>query len=138
MSIADYIAEVLGTIQSRGELSPSSRRVNTTARNTVNQTEQLNTYDHKWVLIPVYNGTEQKLYLLNGSGNVITCKLELEENATSINATIPKVVGVGKLVGTFSIETVAQGANSTYTNLNANLKGVGTRGIHHHVSRRTV
>ena len=86
---------------------------------------QTGTYDLKWELIPVYNETEQKLYLLNGSGNVITCKLNLEENATATTPTIPKVVGVGGLMGVFSIETAARGANSTYNNLNANLKGVG-------------
>jgi hypothetical protein len=49
----------------------------------------------------------------------------MEENSTSVNKTIPKVVGVGDLVGQFQIATVAHGKNSTYNELDSSIKGVG-------------
>ena len=49
--------------------------------------------------------------------------LELKENTT--DEAIPKVVGVGDLVGQYHIETIAQCENSTYNDLTSNMVGVG-------------
>lgn len=75
-----------------------------------------------WELSPYFDDTENRLYLLAGSG-VVELNIELKENVT--DKTIPKIVGVGDLVGEFHIETIAQGKNSTYNDLTSNIKGLG-------------
>jgi hypothetical protein len=81
------------------------------------------TYDQKWESAPYFDDTENRLYLLSGSGVMTRLNLEIEENVMS--KTIPKVVGVGDLVGQFHIETVAQGKDSTYNNLASSIRGIG-------------
>ncbi|NAT11025.1 hypothetical protein C4E22_05715 [ANME-1 cluster archaeon AG-394-G06] len=76
-----------------------------------------------WELSPYFDDTENRLYLLAGSGLLMSANIELKENVT--DETIPKVVGVGDLVGDFHIETIAQGKNSTYNDLTSNIKGIG-------------
>ena len=76
-----------------------------------------------WDFSPHFDDTENRLYLLSGTGLLTKLDIELKENAT--DETIPKVAGVGDLVGHFGIETVAEGKNSTYNNLTSNIRGVG-------------
>jgi len=85
-------------------------------------------FDQKWESAPYFNDAEHKLYLLSGSGLITTSNPEIEENST--NNTIPKVVGLGDLVGDFHIETLAQGKNSTYNNLASSISGVGYAGLY--------
>ena len=85
-------------------------------------TYQTGTYDQKWGSAPYFNDTEHKLYLLSGSGDMASI-LEMKENVTA--GTIPKVVGVGDLVGEFQIATVAHGKNSTYNELDSSMQGTG-------------
>jgi hypothetical protein len=80
-------------------------------------------YDQKWKSSPYFDDTENRLYLLSGSGLIAKLKLEITEN--SKDKTIPKVVGVGDLVGRILIDTVAEGTNSNYNYLDSNIKGVG-------------
>jgi hypothetical protein len=54
---------------------------------------------------------------------ITALNLELKENAT--DKTIPKVVGIGDLIGQYQIETVAHGENSTHNDLALNMKGLG-------------
>jgi hypothetical protein len=72
-------------------------------------------YDQTWEVYQYFNNTENRLYLLEGSGIMTKLNLEIKEDA--INKTIPKVVSFGDFVGNFSIETVAPG--------NSSIKGVG-------------
>jgi hypothetical protein len=80
-----------------------------------------------WELSPYFDDTENRLYLLAGSG-VVELNIELKENVT--DKTIPKIVGVGDLVGDFHIETIAQGKNSTYNDLTSDIKGLGHADIY--------
>jgi hypothetical protein len=80
-------------------------------------------YDRKWESAPYFNSTTNRLHLFSGSGIVTKFKFTMEENSTSVNKTIPKVVGVGDLVGQFQITTVAHGKNSTYNELDSSIKG---------------
>ncbi|RZB33182.1 MAG: hypothetical protein AEth_00101 [Candidatus Argoarchaeum ethanivorans] len=88
-------------------------------------TYQTGEYDQKWESAPYFNSTTNRLHLFSGSGIVTAFKLTMEENSTSVNKTIPKVVGVGSAAGQFLIETTAEGKNSTYNLLDANMRGVG-------------
>jgi hypothetical protein len=80
-------------------------------------------YDQKWRSAPYFDDTENKLYLLSGSGLIPKLTLDIKENAREKR--IPKVVGVGDLVGDFNIATIAKTKNSTYNNLTSNIAGVG-------------
>jgi hypothetical protein len=80
-------------------------------------------YDQKWKSAPYFNDTENRLYLVSGSGIMTKLNLTIEEDSTK--KPIPKVVGVGDFVGDFHIETMAQGKNSTYNDITSSIKGVG-------------
>jgi len=84
---------------------------------------QTETYDQKWKSAPYFDDTENRLHLLDGSGVITTLNLELKENAT--DTAIPKVVGIGDLVGLYQIVAVAHGENSTHNDLALNMRGVG-------------
>ena len=80
-------------------------------------------HDQKWVSAPSFDDTWHKLYLLSGSGLITTLDLEINENSTT--TPIPKVVGVGDLVGAFDIQTAAEGINSADNHLYSQIGGVG-------------
>jgi hypothetical protein len=80
-------------------------------------------YDQTWEVFPYFDDTENRLYLLAGSGIMSKLNLAIEED--TINKTIPKVVGVGDLVGDLNIETFAEGTNSNYNFLESKIDGVG-------------
>jgi hypothetical protein len=72
---------------------------------------QTGTYDQKWSLQPSFDG--EKLYLISGSGNVITNRIELEAaSADNETPALPPVAGMGGLTCVFSIENFAQAADS--------------------------
>ncbi|RCV64710.1 hypothetical protein C5S53_07320 [Methanophagales archaeon] len=80
-------------------------------------------YNQTWELSPYLDDTENRLYLLSGAGMFTRLNIGLKENGT--DATTPKVVGIGDLIGQYSIKTVAQGINSTHNDLSSNMIGVG-------------
>jgi hypothetical protein len=125
-SAVGYMADILGVVDGAEPISGVSHDWNLSLfidAQSFPITYRNDSYDQTWELSPYFDDTENRLYLLAGSGIVTRLNIELKENATG--ETIPKVAGVGDLVGYFDIETVAYGKNSTCNNLTSNMRGVG-------------
>jgi hypothetical protein len=128
-STVDYITDILGVVNGAEPISCVSHDWNLSLMldaeyfPTIDPLYRSIRYNQTLELSPYFNDTENRLYLLAGSGILTKIKIELKENAT--DEKIPKVTGVGDLVGYFDIETVADGKNSTYNNLTSNMRGIG-------------
>ena len=125
-SAVGYMADILGVVDGAEPISSVSHDWNLSLIIDAEHfpiTYRNDSHNQTWELSPYFNDTENRLYLLAGSGLLTKLKIELKENAT--DETIPKVIGVGDLVGYFGIETVAQNKNSTYNDLYSNMRGVG-------------
>ena len=69
---------------------------------------QTGTYDQKWQISPspIFDGN--KFYLMSGSGNVITNRVEMDSSPSGNNTNPRHLVGMGGLTGVFSIEEFAR------------------------------
>ncbi len=128
-SAVGYRADILGVLNGAEPISGVSHDWNLSLMldveyfPTIDPVNRSVLNNQTWELSPYFNDTENRLYLLAGSGICVKLDIGLKENAT--DETIPKVVGVGDLVGHFGIETVADGKNSTYNDLSSNIRGIG-------------
>jgi hypothetical protein len=125
-SAVGYMADILGVSDGAEHISGVSHDWNLSMvidAQSFPITYTNDSYNQAWKLYPYFDDTENRLHLLAGSGIFTKLDIKLKENAT--DATIPKVVGVGDLIGAYSIKTVAEGKNSTYNDLSSNMLGVG-------------
>jgi hypothetical protein len=133
-STVGYKADILGVLNGAKPIPRVSHDWNLSLELAAQYfpiTYRNDSYNQTWELSPYFDEIENRLYLLSGAGmfmgpgsfDVDGLKIELKEITT--DETIPKVVGVGDLVGQYHIETIAQGENSTYNDLTSNMVGVG-------------
>jgi len=133
-STVGYKADILGVVNGAEPIPKVSHDWNLSLEFDARYfpiTYRNGSYNQTWELSPYFDEGENRLYLLSGAGMFMGpgpfimdgLKIELKENTT--DETIPKVVGVGDLVGQYHIETFAQCENSTYNDLTSNMVGVG-------------